>query len=75
MRYSGAVLAAVAFAVPLAARAQPIEGLYIGAGVGLDLPQDTRVTPLYPNTSSHQRLVQNVGIAALGSVGYALGNG
>ncbi len=78
MRYRGTVLAAAFLATPVAAMAQPIQGLYIGAGVGLDLPQNVRVVP-YPTTpgfgGSHLRLNENLGFDAIGSVGYGLGNG
>jgi OmpA-OmpF porin, OOP family len=37
------LLAATVLAVPVAAHAQPIEGLYIGAGVGGNYEQDTHV--------------------------------
>ena len=78
MRYSGAVLAAAVLATPFAARAQPVQGLYVGAGLGLDLPQNVRAVP-YPATpgfgASHLRMSESLGFDAIGSVGYALGNG
>ena len=78
MRYPGAVLAAAVLATPLAAQAQPVQGLYVGAGLGLDLPQNVRAVP-YPATpgfgASHLRLNEALGIDAVGSVGYGLGNG
>ena len=76
MRYSGAVLFAALLAAPLAAQAQPIQGLYIGAGLGLDLPQNVGVEPHSPGFGgTHLRLNENIGVDALGSVGYGLGNG
>jgi OOP family OmpA-OmpF porin len=77
MRYRGAVLATALLATPLVAIAQPVSGLYIGAGVGADLPQNTRLTPDAPSTSggSHQKLEQNLGFDAIGAIGYGLGNG
>jgi outer membrane protein OmpA-like peptidoglycan-associated protein len=76
MRYRSALLAATVLAVPLAARAQPIQGLYVGAGGGLDLPQNTRVTPLTDGFgAAHLRLEKNVGVNGLGSIGYGFGNG
>src|SRR5690242_11568140 len=76
MRLRAALLVSVFGAAPVAVLAQPIQGFYVGAGVGLDLPQAIRATPSSPGFgASHLRLEQNVGLAALGSIGYALGNG
>ena len=76
MRFRGMFLAAAAAALPFVAQAQPIQGLYVGGGVGLHLPQNTGVTG---NSAvfggSHLRLEQSPGFEALGSLGYALGNG
>jgi OmpA-OmpF porin, OOP family len=76
MRYRGAILATALLATPLAAFAQPVSGLYIGAGLGADMPQNTRVTP-YPSVAggTHLRLDQHVGVDGIGSIGYGLGNG
>ena len=78
MRYPGAILAAAVLATPLVAQAQPVQGLYVGAGLGLDLPQNVRAVP-YPATpgfgGSHLRLSESLGFDAIGSVGYGLGNG
>ena len=78
MRYWGAVLATALVALPLVAAAQPISGLYVGGGVGADIPQDTRVTPGAPSIggAGHLRLNQeDVGLTGIGAVGYGLGNG
>ena len=78
MRYWGAVLATALVASPLVTVAQPISGLYVGGGVGADIPQDTRVTPGAPSIggAGHLRLNQDeVGLAGIGAVGYGLGNG
>jgi OmpA-OmpF porin, OOP family len=77
MRYRGAVLATALLAMPLAAIAQPVSGLYVGAGLGADLPQNTRVTPVGPSIDGfdHAKLVQQVGAMGVGAVGYGLGNG
>ena len=40
MKFRNALLAATIMAVPLAAQAQPISGLYVGAGAGVNLMQD-----------------------------------
>jgi outer membrane protein OmpA-like peptidoglycan-associated protein len=60
----------------LGARAQPFQGLYVGAGAGYNLPQNVRTTPLtnaFGSGSLH--LDEGGGFAGVGSVGYALGNG
>ena len=75
MRLSHVSLAAALLTLPVAAAAQPIEGLYVGAGAGGNFPQNTRVTPLFPFPSGHTKLIENPGYAAVGSIGYALGNG
>ena len=81
MRWRGALLAASLLAAPLLtvpeeAKAQPIQGLYAGAGAGYDLLQSVRVTPSVPGVGSLPlRLGQSNGLAALGSLGYAFGGG
>jgi outer membrane protein OmpA-like peptidoglycan-associated protein len=51
--------------------------LYIGGGVGVHVPQNTAAGPDgFPIGGSHLRLEQqSAGFVALGSIGYALGNG
>ena len=73
MRIPGTVLAAALVATPFLAQAQPIQGLYIGAAVGADLPQNVRAIPSVGG--NHLRLKEKLGFDALGSVGYGLGNG
>jgi OmpA-OmpF porin, OOP family len=76
MRWRGALLAASLLAAPLAAKAQPIQGLYAGAGAGYDLQQGIRITPTVPGVGSLPlRLDQSNGLAALGSIGYGFGSG
>ncbi len=76
MRYRGALLAATVLAAPLAAQAQPIQGLYIGGAAGYDLPQNTKVTPLSNGFgAAHLKLEKRGGINGLGSIGYGFGNG
>ena len=71
MRYQGAVLATIVCATPFAATAQPIQGLYIGAGVGLHMPQSPNITPLSPGFGTGRaNLQENLGFAAMGSLGY-----
>jgi outer membrane protein OmpA-like peptidoglycan-associated protein len=75
-------LLAVPFALPLAAHAQPVQGLYIGAGAGYNLPMSPKAAG-YGGGFSHGsapaggdlRLNQNGGFAGEASVGYGFGNG
>ena len=68
MRFRSLSLAIALLAAPFAAEAQPFHGLYIGAGAGYNLPQND---PL----AGGGQLEPSGGVVALGSVGYALGNG
>ena len=65
-----ALLAATMLALPMAAaQAQPVTGLYIGAGVGANWRMD-------PDASNGFDLkTDRVGWAALGAVGWGFGNG
>ncbi len=84
MRFRSALLAATVLAVPLAARAQPIDGLYLGAGAGVNFKQNQSFTglsadrgPLAPFSSSGNSLslTYDTGWVGVASVGYGLGNG
>jgi outer membrane protein OmpA-like peptidoglycan-associated protein/opacity protein-like surface antigen len=85
MRYRGAMLATAVFATPLAAAllampqaamAQPVQGLYLGGGAGLLLPEDPRITPLGPGFGTGKpKLEENDGYDVVGAVGYGIGNG
>ncbi len=76
MRFSGAILTTTLFAIPIAAMAQPITGLYVGGGVGLHAPQDPRATTLGPGFGTGTvKLNENYGFNSNLAVGYGLGNG
>lgn len=65
-------------AVPAAARAQAVSGLYIGLGVGPNFMQDQSIggTSLAGQlTSQFKRTSFDMGLAAVGSVGWRFGNG
>jgi outer membrane protein OmpA-like peptidoglycan-associated protein len=64
------LLAASLFALPATLHAQPITGVYVGAGVGVNqlLDMDVKGVP-------GAKVTSDVGLAALGSVGYGFGNG
>jgi OmpA-OmpF porin, OOP family len=81
MRVTGGWLASAVLAVALlllmpAARAQPIQGPYVGGAGGYDLPQNTAASLPAPGFGTGKlRFERNGGFALLGSGGYALGNG
>jgi OOP family OmpA-OmpF porin len=84
MRYRTAMLAtalavlplATLIAVPTQADAQPISGLYIGAGAGLHAPQDPKATPFTSSFGTGQvELNEDFGFNSNLALGYALGNG
>jgi outer membrane protein OmpA-like peptidoglycan-associated protein len=79
MRAKLALLACSMLAVPVVAQAQVVDGLYIGAGAGVNLLQPERVLNLGTltgvSTSTKPKVKYDVGFAALGSVGYGFGNG
>src|SRR3712207_9503600 len=63
-----ALLAATVLALPVAAQAQPVTGLYVGAGAGLNIRQDSE--------SRGVRIVpDNPGGIGVVSLGYGFGNG
>ena len=74
MRFRSLCLAIALLASPLAAQAQPFQGLYIGAGAGVYWPESINVQTAVLG-SSRTQLDPSVGFAGLASVGYALGNG
>jgi len=76
MRFRGAVLATILLATPIAALAQPISGLYVGAGAGLHAPQDPKVTAgSGAFGSGGLKLDEEYGFNSNLAVGYGLGNG
>jgi outer membrane protein OmpA-like peptidoglycan-associated protein len=58
-------------ALPLAAQAQPITGTYVGAGVGINQLLDSNISGVPGQTS----LRSDIGLGAVGSVGYGFGGG
>ena len=73
MNLRKALLAATVLALPAAATAQPISGLYVGAGAGMNFRQASNVT----NAANVQigRLNSRIGYGVVGSVGWGFGNG
>ena len=75
MRIRGAILATTVLATPVAATAQPITGLYIGAGGGPHDPRNLHVTPTPRFSTGRMELNEGYGFNADLAVGYGLGNG
>jgi outer membrane protein OmpA-like peptidoglycan-associated protein len=69
MKLNKLFLAAAIVALPAAVQAQPVTGVYIGGGVGINQLLDTKVKTT-PNT-----LKSDIGVVGLASVGYGFGNG
>jgi len=76
MKFRNALVAATILALPVAAKAQPISGLYIGGGAGVNIMQDENVKI---NSAGHGggsgHFTPTVGPAVNISLGYGLGNG
>jgi len=73
------LLTAALMAAPLAAQAQPISGVYVGVGAGVNFLQDERLRSATIGGSNvdlgKTRLQFDPGYRLLASVGYGLGNG
>jgi OOP family OmpA-OmpF porin len=61
--------------MPLFAHAQPVSGLYVGGGAGVNLLQNETLKPSTPNGVIKRSYVFDPGVSAYGSFGYGLGNG
>ena len=75
MKLRNALLAATIMAVPVALRAQPVDGLYIGAGAGANLLQDETVRRITNGPANFGRGSDyrfDVGPVVVGEVGYGL---
>jgi OmpA-OmpF porin, OOP family len=87
MKLRSALLAATVLAAPIAAKAEAISGLYIGAGAGANFLQDETIKSVgFPEAGIAQTNLNvaglgrakarfDTGVAAVVSVGYGLGNG
>ncbi|MDB5370184.1 MAG: OmpA family protein, partial [Roseomonas sp.] len=73
MNFKKALLAATVLALPLAAQAQPITGVYVGAGAGYNYLQDADLS--IPGQSGSVSAEFENGIVGVLSVGYGFGNG
>ncbi len=76
MMLRNALLAATILALPVAAVAQPVTGLYVAGGVGGNYLMDTDVKGSIGQFAVGKSKLQNKGgFVGVGSVGYGLGNG
>jgi outer membrane protein OmpA-like peptidoglycan-associated protein len=76
MNLRGAIFATAFLVTPVAAMAQPLTGLYVGAGAGLHAPQDPNVTSLGAGYGTGRvQLDEDYGFNSNLAVGYGLGNG
>jgi OOP family OmpA-OmpF porin len=75
MNFRNALVAATILALPLAANAQPVTGLYIGGGAGVNIMQDETAKITAGAGSAGGHLQPRVGPAVAVSLGYGLGNG
>jgi OmpA-OmpF porin, OOP family len=77
MKFRNALVAATMLALPVAAKAQPISGLYIGGGLGVNIMHDesAKVTSPLAGVGVGAHVPTRVGPAVAVSVGYGLGNG
>ncbi len=71
MNFRTALVAASVLTLPVAAFAQPVDGLYVGAGVGYNYMQSEKVKAP-PGVGSFKGSSGGVGLA---NVGYGFGNG
>jgi len=69
------MLATVLAALPLAAHADPITGLYLGAGAGLNIMQNETVKSVAGAATPGTNAQMNLGATGLGAVGWGFGNG
>jgi len=75
MNFRKTLVAATLLALPIAANAQPIDGLYIGGGAGVNFMQPESVDGQTPHHSVGTRLDAGAGPALSVSLGYGFGNG
>jgi OOP family OmpA-OmpF porin len=76
MRFRGAILATTFLVTPIAAMAQPITGLYLGAGAGLHAPDDPKATSYGQGFGTGTvKLIEDLGFNSNLALGYGIGNG
>src|SRR6478752_3145723 len=83
MQLRSALLAATVLATPIAASAQPVTGLYVGGGVGMNFTQQTNINgtslgiPALVGgfASTNGNITGSMGFAGVLSVVWGFGNG
>jgi len=83
MKLRSALLAATVLALPFAASAQPVTGLYVGLGAGVNIDATEQVknlsfptlAPLSSGLSTSGNLNSSTGFAGVLSLGWGFGNG
>jgi OOP family OmpA-OmpF porin len=75
MKFRSALAAATMLALPLAATAQPVTGLYVGGDAGVNIMHDEDAQLTAGKLSGGGRLKPRVGPAFDLDLGYGLGNG
>lgn len=76
MKLRSALLASAMLALPLAAaNAQPVTGLYVGGGVGVNFLQSESFNLAIPGASATGQLKSYVGPAGVIDLGWGFGNG
>jgi len=83
MKLRSALLAATVLALPFAASAQPVTGLYVGAGAGINVTQKEQIKSLsFPTlggltgtNSTGGNLNSSAGFVGVLSLGWGFGNG
>ena len=78
MTFRKTLLAATLLAAtPFVVQAQPVNGLYVNAGAGVNFKQDQNISAFLGGigTNGSGKINYDTGYAALGSVGWGFGNG
>jgi len=75
MKFRNALLSATLLALPIAASAQPITGLYIGAGAGVNVMLGENAQFVRSPFAGNSKLDTHFGPAGQMSLGYGFGNG
>ncbi len=83
MSFRKTLLAATMLALPLAAQAQPVSGIYVAAGAGANWLSDNTANPNFVQTNAtgtlvpaaSMRIETGVGFVGLISAGWGFGNG
>ena len=75
MKLRGALLAASFLALPIAASAQPVTGLYIAGGSGVNFMQDETLKSVGGVSTPNGKVQTNLGGLGVVSLGWGFGNG